>query len=91
MEIKQRNPLDWYRLTESASSILNGLVALAGRESFLESKKLNPDQKRLNELKALGDEAIKELRNTENFKSLEKMEAIISNYSLILQDEKKKL
>lgn len=89
--VKERNPLDWYSLTESASSILNGLVALASREGRLEEQKLQPDQRRVAELEALRKEAIEQVNNNDNFSSLEKMEAIIDKYSPILLAEKKKL
>lgn len=89
--VKERNPLDWYSLTESANSILNGLVALASREGRLEEQKLQPDQRRVAELEALRKEAIEQVNNNDNFSSLEKMEAIIDKYSPILLAEKKKL
>ncbi len=89
--VKERNPLDWYSLTESANSILNGLMALASREGMLESEKLNPDQQRIAELDALRKDAIEQINTNDNFSSLEKMEAIIDKYSPILLAEKKKL
>ena len=88
--VKERNPLDWYSLTESTNSILNGLMAYAGREQLKESKKANPDQKRLNELSALFDEVQKVNNNTANFKSLERMEELIDHYSPMLLATKKK-
>lgn len=89
--IQERNPLDWYSLTESASSILNGLVALASREHMKEQDKADPDQKRLAELIELRKEAIAAVNNNENFASLERMDEVIKKYSPILQAEKKKL
>ena len=89
--VKERNPLDWYSLTESANSILNGLMALASREGMLESEKLNPDQQRIAELDALRKDAVEQINTNDNFSSLEKMEAIIDKYSPILLAEKKKL
>ena len=89
--VQERNPLDWYSLTESANSILNGLVALASRERRNELNKPNPDQDRIKELESLRDEGIKISRDTETFSSLEKMEQVIEKYSPILLAEKKKL
>jgi len=89
--VQERNPLDWYSLTESANSILNGLVALASRERRNELNKVNPDQDRVKELETLRDEGIKVSRDTETFSSLEKMEQVIEKYSPILLAEKKKL
>jgi hypothetical protein len=88
---KVRKPFDKYTLTESANSILTGLIALASREEMLEADKPNPDQARIDELKALGNDAMQQYRDNENFSSLEKMEAIIDKYSPILLAEKKKL
>ncbi|WP_147425579.1 hypothetical protein [Mucilaginibacter gracilis] len=89
--VQERNPLDWYSLTESANSILNGLVALASRERRNELNKVKPDQDRVKELETLRDEGIKVSRDTETFSSLEKMEQVIEKYSPILLAEKKKL
>lgn len=89
--VQERNPLDWYSLTESANSILNGLVALASRERRNELNKPNPDQGRIKELESLRDEGIKVSRDTDTFSSLEKMEQVIEKYSPILLAEKKKL
>lgn len=89
--VQERNPLDWYSLTESANSILNGLVALASRERRNELNKPIPDQGRIKELESLRDEGINVSRDTETFSSLEKMEQVIEKYSPILLAEKKKL
>jgi hypothetical protein len=89
--VQERNPLDWYSLTESANSILNGLVALASRERRNELNKPNPNQDRIEELESLRDEGIKVSRDTDTFSSLEKMEQVIEKYSPILLAEKKKL
>jgi hypothetical protein len=89
--VQERNPLDWYSLTESANSILNGLVALASRERRNELNKPNPDQYRIKELESLRDDGINVSRDTETFSSLEKMEQVIEKYSPILLAEKKKL
>ena len=89
--VQERNPLDWYSLTESANSILNGLVALASRERRNELNNPIPDQDRIKELESLRDEGIKVSRDTETFSSLEKMEQVIEKYSPILLAEKKKL
>jgi hypothetical protein len=91
VHVEERNPLDWESLTESVRSILTGLVALASREHMKEMKKTNPDQGRIAELVALRDEAFKVNRDTENFKSMERMEEIIAKYSPILLAEKKKI
>ena len=89
--IQERNPLDWYSLTESVKSILNGLVALASREHMKEMKKPEPDQDRIAELVALRDEAHKADRDPQNFKTMERMEELIAKYSTILMAEKKKI
>ncbi|SDE44408.1 hypothetical protein SAMN05216464_106157 [Mucilaginibacter pineti] len=89
--VKERNPLDWYSLTESANSILNGLVALASRETRKEQNKPNPDQKRIEGLGKLRKEVIEALNDNENFSSQERMEHVIEKYSPILLAEKKKL
>jgi len=89
--IQERNPLDWYSLTESVKSILNGLVALASREHMKEMKKPEPDQDRIAELVALRDEAHKADRDPQNFKTMERMEELIAKYSPILLAEKKKI
>jgi len=89
--VQERNPLDWYSLTESANSILNGLVALASRERRNELNKPNPNQDRIKELESLRDEGIKVSRDSDTFSSLEKMEQVIEKYSPILLAEKKKL
>jgi len=89
--IQERNPLDWYSLTESVKSILNGLVALASREHMKEMKKPEPDQDRIAELVALRDEAHKADRDPQNFKTMERMEELIAKYSPTLLAEKKKI
>jgi len=89
--VQARNPLDWYSRTESANSILNGLVALASRESMKESEKTNPDQQRIDELQTLRKEAIEAVNNNENFSSLERMDQVIEKYGPILLAEKKKI
>lgn len=87
----ERNPLDWYSLTESVKSILSGLVALASVEHMKEMKKPQPDDDRMAELVALRDEAHKANRNPQNFKTMERMEELIAKYSPILLAEKKKI
>lgn len=89
--VPERNPLDWYSLTESVKSILSGLVALASVEHMKEMKKPQPDQDRIAELVALRDEAHKANRNAQNFKTMERMEELIAKYSPILLAEKKKI
>src|ERR1700749_3890095 len=74
VKVEERNPLDWYSLTESAKSIVNGLVALASREHMKEMDKKKPDQDRVKELVALRDEALAINRDPENFMSLPRME-----------------
>jgi hypothetical protein len=87
----ERNPLDWYSLTESVKSILNGLVTLASREHMKEMKKSEPDQKRISELIALRDEAHKVDRDPESYRTMDRMEELIAKYSPILLAEKKKI
>lgn len=89
--VKQRSPFDWYVFTESVSSILHGLVALSSRETMLEEQKPNPDPERIAQLKSLGDDAMNQIKDNDNFSTLDKMEAIIEKYSPILLAEKKKL
>lgn len=89
--IQERNPLDWYSLTESVKSILNGLVALASREHMKELKKPEPDQHRIAELVALRDEAHKVDRDPQSYKTMNRMEELIAKYSPVLLAEKKKI
>ena len=89
--VQERNPLDWYSLTESTKSILTGLVALASTEHMKEMKKAHPNQDRIAELVALRDEAHQANRNTQNYKTMERMEELIAMYSPILLAEKKKI
>jgi hypothetical protein len=89
--VQERNPLDWYSLTESTKSILTGLVALASTEHMKEMKKAHPNQDRIAELVALRDEAHQANRNTQNYKTMERMEELIAKYSPILLAEKKKI
>jgi hypothetical protein len=91
VKVEERNPLDWYSLTESVKSIMNGLVALASRERRKELNKENPDQERITELTRIGDEAREINRKSANFQSMERMEEIIAKYSPILLAEKKKI
>ncbi|MDB5090705.1 MAG: hypothetical protein JWR09_4699 [Mucilaginibacter sp.] len=90
-KVEERNPLDWYSLTESAKSIINGLVALASRERRKELNKETPDQERIAELTRIGDEAREISKKSANFQSMERMEEIIAKYSPILLAEKKKI
>ena len=53
---KLTNFYDRYGATESLNSILNGLIALCGREQRNELKKSRPDINRILELKRLGEE-----------------------------------
>jgi hypothetical protein len=89
-KVTERNPLDWYSRTESANSILNSLVALGSRESRNELKKAKPDLNRVAELKALQNEAFAALNDNDNFTTLDRLDAVIDNYSPILLAEKKK-
>ena len=88
---QERSPMDWYSRTESANSILNGLIALASRESMKESEKPQPDQQRIDELQALRKEVIEAVNNNENFASLERLDEVIEKYRPILEAEKKKI
>lgn len=89
--VKERNPLDWYALTESTNSILTGLIALASREHWKELKKANPDQERLTKLTVLREEVLEINKNTDNFRSLERMDELTAHYGPILLAEKKKV
>jgi hypothetical protein len=84
-EVQERNPLDWYRLTESANGILNGLIAYASRERRKELNKANLDPLRVSELTALHDEVLAINNNTQNFKSMDRMEELINKYGPILK------
>jgi len=76
---------DWYTLTETTNSILNELIAYTSREEIKEYKKPIQDSKRLKEL----DDFFKEIhainRSTANFKSVDRMEEIISKYGPLLR------
>jgi len=54
-------------------------------------KKAHPNQDRIAELVALRDEAHQANRNTQNYKTMERMEELIAKYSPILLAEKKKI
>jgi hypothetical protein len=56
-----------------------------------EMKKPHPDLERIAELVALRDEAHQVNSNTQNFKTMERMEQVIAKYSPILLAEKKKI
>jgi hypothetical protein len=83
--VMERNPLDWYDLTESTNSILNGLIAYASRERRKELDKLNPSQEKIAKLTAFQDEVLAVNNNTQNFKNLERMEELIAHYGPILK------
>jgi hypothetical protein len=83
--VQERNPMDWYRLTESANSILNGIMAYTGRETVKEEMKSNPDEKKLKELDLLFREVHAINENPTSFKSLERMEELIAHYGPILR------
>lgn len=85
--VKERNPLDWYRLTEVASSVLNGVIAYASRERRKELGRVRPDLERVEKLTALLNEVADANRNSLNFRSLERMEALIEKYSPILREQ----
>jgi hypothetical protein len=89
--IQERNLMDQDSLTESVKSILSGLVALASVEHMKEMKKPQPDQGRIAELVGLRDEAHKAKRDTQNFKSVKRMEELVAKYSPIVLAEKKKI
>jgi hypothetical protein len=81
---------DRYGATESLNSILNGLIALTGREQRNERNKAQPDTARIDELKRLGEEVWAINEDTKNFSSVERMQELIDVYSPILLAEKKK-
>jgi hypothetical protein len=89
--VKEQNPLDWYELTESAHSVLHSIVTLAAREEMNEQRKTSPDEQRIAELKALGNEAMKMVEDTNNFSSIDRMRELVDKYSPILLEEKKKI
>lgn len=86
--IIERNPLDWYTVTESANSVLTGVIAMASRERMKEQRKAKPDTDRIAYLTNLQDEVIEINNNALNFKSLERMEELIKKYSPILSANK---
>ncbi|MFP8894084.1 hypothetical protein [Chryseobacterium sp. EZn1] len=81
-----QNPLDWYVLTESMNSILNELIAYAGRERFLELRKKNPKLKRIENLKEFSEEIRKINRNSDNFRDVGRMRNIIDTYAPLLEE-----
>jgi hypothetical protein len=83
--VMERNPLDWYDLTESTNSILNGLIAFTSSERRKELDKLNPSQEKIVQLTMLQDEVLAVNNNTQNFKNLERMEELIAHYGPILK------
>lgn len=74
------NPLGLYTLTETTNSILNELIAYAGRERIIELQKSVPDQHRIVALKDLFMEIQAVNRNVENFKDAGRMKEIIETY-----------
>lgn len=88
--VKDRNQLDWYSLTESSNSILNGLIAYTAREEMKELDKAQPDQQRISELVALRTEVRNINRDSSNFQNLERMEQIIAHYGPILRKSQKR-
>lgn len=78
------NPLDWYTLTETTNSILNGLMAYTSREKRKELKKEVPDMEHLKELELLFEEVFALNENPDNFKSAPRMESIIKQYGPLL-------
>lgn len=83
--VMERNPLDWYDLTESTNSILNGLIAYTSRERRKELDKLNPNKEKIAQLTLLQNEVLVVNNNTQNFKNLERMEELIAHYAPILK------
>lgn len=75
------NPLDWYTLTETTNSILNGLMAYTSRERRKELKKEKPNAILLSDLNNLFEEIHAINDNPDNFKSARKMEEIIGKYA----------
>ena len=86
-KVKERNPLDWYRLTEVANSVLNGVIAYASRERRKELNKLHPDVGQVERFTALRNEVSDINSNSLNFRSLERMEELIEKYSPILREQ----
>lgn len=85
--VKERNPMDWYRLTEVASSVLNGVIAYASRERRKELGRARPDLEKVEKYTALRNEVAEANRNSLNFRSLERMEELIDKYSHILRED----
>lgn len=79
------NPLDWYTLTETTNTILNELLAYAGREEFKETKKEVPDQCRIKQLRAFTREIQVINREPDNFKSAPRMREIIDKYAPLVR------
>ncbi|SFW27048.1 hypothetical protein SAMN02927921_00875 [Sinomicrobium oceani] len=75
------NPLDWYTLTETTNTILNELLAYAGREEFKELQKSVPNKQRIEDLHIYVNEIQKINREPDNFKSASRMQEIISTYA----------
>ncbi|MFA6275232.1 MAG: hypothetical protein WC622_00675 [Pedobacter sp.] len=85
--VKERNPLDWYKLTEMANSVLNGVIAYASRERRKELSRISPDIEVVEKLTSLRNEVAEANRNSLNFRSLERMEELIEKYGPILRSE----
>lgn len=76
---------EWLVLTETASSILNELIAYTGREEIKELAKPVPDADRLLRLEMLFRDIWAVNHESLNFKSIGRMQNIISNYAPMLR------
>lgn len=74
------NPLDWYVLTETTNALLNELIAYTSREGRREMKQVEPDLGKVRQLEELFEEVHIINSNPENFRSIERMKAIIGQY-----------
>ncbi|MFC6100774.1 hypothetical protein [Olivibacter domesticus] len=82
---EDENPLEWYSLTETANSILNGLIAYTCHEEIKELEKECPDTERVKGLQALFVEVHAVNDDPENFQSQDRMKEIIARYGGLLK------
>jgi hypothetical protein len=80
--------LDWYKLTETSRHVLSQAISGSIQEQLNEMQKLNPDEKRIQDLEQFTIDISKISRNPKNFKSKEKMIDIIKSYSNLNFDER---
>ena len=75
------SPLEWYRLTEITMHVLNTVVTKNAKEQIAESRKANPDQEKIRELKSKIREVMDVINDAKNFDSTTRMRQLLEEYS----------